>query len=345
MTNNNNENVTFSFFSKAKSANGDKPASPDLIKFYYDLCTQKRRTPVEGVEAMSQDTVRDMVDELKTYYPASDKQISIILEKSSLLANAGHPVNIDIEKLTGGFNGTASVVINELFELEKKYVKSKPTIPQLEFVVGMFCCPAVDFESEGISRKVELENDQWRFCTPDEFVTRIKEHFTKEELSSFINKFRGEFNDWKSTRIRPGQFNYIKTLLERTDSIVDDIVLQMMNQDEAQKYIEQLLNELKRKPQTSFLEISDQEPPRNTDITDSIEADEKYVTDTVYRLMSETGYEPTNIDEILKDGKALKEYIIYLVQECYIEPEELAHMMEDSTILQDLFKDDVVKTA
>ena len=316
-----------------------------MLKFYYDLCGQKKKTPVAGVEEMDANTVKDMVDVLKAYYPASDKQIAIIMEKQTLLTKNNHHIDIDYSSLTGGFAGTASKLIEDLFALEKLYVKTKPTINQLDFACKMYLCNACDFELEGVSRKVTLEDDKWRYCTPEEFANRVSEVFTKQSLSEFINKYRNDFNEWKTTRIRPGQLNHIKQLLERSGSQINELTLMMFSQDEAAKYIEQLLNEAKRPREYAEFEATDGLPRDIKNSEEILEIEENILRDMIYKVIAETGYEPDNVDAILATPQLLKEYFIFLIQDCYIAPDELVRMMEDSTILKDLFEEDLVKTA
>lgn len=342
MTENTNV-VTFSFapVSPRSNAPAGKVASPGLLKFYMDLCVQKRREPVDNIADLDQSIVQGLVDELKAYYPPSEKQLTLIREKCQLLADAGQPQTIDFDSLTGGFNGTASTIIADLFEKEKLYVVLPPTTNQLQFLCSMYLCPDVDFESEGIIRRVDVDDTNWRYLTPDEFVAIISASMSKIDASAFINRYRGSFNEWKTTRIRPGQLNHIRTLLERTGSVVDEITLMMFSQDEAAKYIETLLNEAKKPPMPVKGETVHPEPCNCTDPKESTAKEEQIITDMVYRLMAESGFEPTNLDEILSKPEALKDYIVYLTQECFIEPEELVQMMEDSSILHDLFVDDL----
>ena len=75
----------------------------------------------------------------------------------------------------------------------------------------------VDFESVGISRRIELEGEEglWRKPTPEEFAEQIKSTLTKADASKFIDDYRGVFYEWKKTRIRPEQLRYIMELERR----------------------------------------------------------------------------------------------------------------------------------
>ena len=226
------------------NAGDNRQASDGQVKFYLDLCTQKKVEPDAKYVVWSFSEMRDAIEVLKAYYPASDRQIELIHTKVANLHDAGVDITIDFDNLSGGLNGTASQIINHLIELEKKYVRVLPTDAQLNLMVQMYPCESIDFESYGIMRV----NEEKIRLTPDAFAEEITKNMSKDEASAFIDKFRADFNEWRSTRVRPKQLAYIKTLMERNGSPIDEIELLMMSGDTASQFIDQLVKESKTRP-------------------------------------------------------------------------------------------------
>lgn len=265
------------------------------IQYYLDLCIQRKVTPVNYIK-MSYDEVAELIEELKKFYPASEKQIQMIKDKLESLNNMGVAINApNYATLTGGREGTASTLIESLINMEKQFSdKMPPTDSQLQFMVSMYLCPDVDFEKFNIQKRVDMGNEQWRKLTPDEFAEEIKAKMCKRDASKFIDDYRGSFHTWKQTRIRPEQMTYIRKLesrmmnLEPTSAIewainedgdlvqvasssksgqrynptgyvpVDEMELLMFSVDEASKYIDILKSEYARKDLYKFGEQSDE---------------------------------------------------------------------------------------
>ena len=151
-------------------------------------------------------------------YPASEPQIQIIKDKIESLSKMGVNINApDFSKLTGGRTGTASTLIESLIEMERQYNDVlPPSEAQLQFLVSMYLCPDIPFEENfEIKRKLDLGEGMWRKLTPEEFAEEIKSKMKKRDASAFIDAHRGVFHTWKTTRIRPEQFKYIRQLEER----------------------------------------------------------------------------------------------------------------------------------
>ena len=271
----------------------NRPTTERQVSFYKDLCAQRNTEPVD-VTNMTFQEVASLIEELKTFYPASESQINLVKTKITNLQSMNVKINMpDTSKLTGGRNGSASKLIENLIEMEKIHADTAPpSDAQLSFMVSMYLCPDVDFEAHQINRRIELNGNLWRKYTPEEFASLIKKSMTRKEASAFIDKNRGSFHNWKQTRIKIEQQSYIRTLEARmadmsTPGIVewsvdqsgnlvqvqkprkkedttvsgytplDDMELLMFSSDEASKYIDMLKSELERKELYKFGERSD----------------------------------------------------------------------------------------
>jgi hypothetical protein len=167
----------------------------------------------------------------------------------------------------------------------------------------------------------------------------LKKSFTRSTISEFLNKYRGEFNEWKATRIRPGQLKYIQSLLEKTGSQVDELTLYQFSQEEAGAYIEQLLNESKTQLPSSIIEITHDLPISITSVAQAEETEQNNLEKLIYGLIAETGLEPADdVDQMLGSSEMLLDYFSYLFSEGYLSRERLELIVEESSILQDIFK-------
>ena len=335
--------TTVSLFIPTRSkAPDNKPSTPAQHKFYRDLCEQKKRTPQEDLDQLNFNAMSDLIEEIKAYYPPSEAQLKYIAECITDLKSVGINVDIDYSLLTGGKKGTASATLEKLFALREEHCPKKdlpPTDAQLRFACSMYLCPAVAFEDYGVSRWVYLEDGFKRRPTDEEFVAALKEAFTRSTISEFLNKFRGEFNDWRRTRIRPGQLKYILSLLEKTGSQVDELTLYQFSQDEAGAYIEQLLNESKQQLPSSIIEITHDLPISITSVSQAEEIEQSNLKNLIYSLIAETGLEPADdVDQMLGNTEMLLDYFSYLFSEGYLSQERLSLIIEESSILQDIFK-------
>lgn len=323
------------------SAPADKPSTPRQHKFYLDLCEQKRRTPVEGYESMSFNNLSSLIEELKDYRPVSDAQLKALNSCIERLANVGIFPEIDIDNLTGGREGTASATLEYLFELTNKHCppESQPASDkQLEYVASMYLCPAVDFESYDIDRWVYLENGMKRRPTSEEFVATLKDKFDRATISDFINKYRGEFNEWRNTRIRPGQLKHILNLLEKHNSQVDELTLLQFSQDEADAYIKQLLDEIKIPVQTSLFKETRELAPAPHTIDEAYEQELKELENIFFGLMMETGEEIDNIEEFISNKEEIREWFSFLLEKEFITPDRLLEIIDSNDILSEMFQ-------
>lgn len=266
------------------------------IETYLNLCKQKNQE-VENYHLMSRETLSEKIQELYRFYPASDKQKQIIREKiAGLQAIIQMPTmpEKDLNKLSGGLNGTASSLIEKLISIEKEhnvYATKKITEGQLNMIVPWMICFEIDFESVGISRKIDLGNDTWRRPTPIEFAKQIYDVFNLQSASEFIEKNRTIWYEWSATRIRPQQIKYVRDLENKMSDLskgivvewaVDqqgnwtqvktqkqpqynprgfapmaDVELRMMSQEDANTYINMLKKDLANKELVRYGEQSD----------------------------------------------------------------------------------------
>jgi hypothetical protein len=324
------------------SAPADKPSTPRQHKFYLDLCEQKRRTPVEGYEEMSFNSLSSLIEELKDLRPVSDAQLQALNNCLERLAKVGIFPDIDIDNLTGGREGTASATLEYLFELTNKHCPPEsqpPTQKQLEYVASMYLCPAVDFESYDIDRWVYLENGMKRRPTSEEFVATLKDKFDRATISDFINKFRGEFNEWRATRIRPGQLKHILNLLDKHGgSQVDELTLLQFSQDEADAYIKQLLDEIKVPLKPSIVNDTREFAPTPHTVDEAYEQQYEELQNIFFGLMMETGEEIDNIEEFLCNKEKVREWFALLLEKELISADRLLEIIENNDLLAEMFQ-------
>ena len=234
-------NMVFSFnfnrngdYNKSEG-NETRLATTAQKNFYVDLCIQRGITP-KDTSKMSYEDLDVEIKALRNSYPASDNQKAKITELIAQLNEIG--INVkpldekELNKLTGGRNGTASALIESLIKLLSENTdKMKPTDKQLEVIVSWFLCPDVPFEDYGITRKVPIEHLEsyssdlpyeeqtaqqlWRKPTPDEFAELIVQKFNRADASAFIDKYRSAFFTWKQSRCTAKQKEYIRSLEAR----------------------------------------------------------------------------------------------------------------------------------
>jgi len=324
------------------SAPADKPSTPRQHKFYLDLCEQKRRTPVEGYESMSFNSLSSLIEELKDLRPVSDAQLQALNNCLERLAKVGIFPDIDIDNLTGGREGTASKTLDYLFKLVNKHCPPEPQPPsqkQLEYVASMYLCPAVNFEDYGIDRWIYLEDGMKRRPTSEEFIDALRKAFDRASISDFINKNRAEFNEWRATRIRPGQLKHILSLLEKHGgSQIDELTLLQFSQEEADTFIKQLLDELKVPLQTSLFEETRELAPTPSTIDEAYEQELKELENIFFGLMMETGEEIDNIDEFLSDKNQIREWFAFLLEKEFITPDRLLEIIDSNELLAEMFQ-------
>lgn len=278
--------------------NTKRTPSPRQISYYLDLCTQRKIAP-KNYHTMTGDELAQEIEAVRSFYPASDRQKEIIRDTITSLQEMGVNINLmsdeDMAKLTGGREGTASALIENLINMQRQHSdKQPPSDNQLQFLVSMFLCPDVPFEDFGVMRKITLNDEGlWRKPTPDEFAEDLKKKMTRKEASKFIDDYRGSFHTWRSTRIRPEQMRYIRQLEERMSDLsspnvvewavnpdgslvqvmkqrtlkeeynptgyvpLDEMELMMFSVEEASKYIDILKSEGGRKDLYKYREESD----------------------------------------------------------------------------------------
>jgi hypothetical protein len=141
----------------------------------------------------------------------------------------------------------AREVIDELRQIETRVREWLPASEnQVKRIVEMYLCPDVDFTYIGIELYIDLGEQEIRTRTPHSFlpngepskwndhveVHRVKRRMTVEELTArvanisaqdatdFIRRFDDEYKEWRRTRIRPSQIEFIRSL-EKQMSVFD----------------------------------------------------------------------------------------------------------------------------
>ena len=308
------------------NGNNTRKPTASQYNFYTDLCKQRniKILPLENFASFEELDAK--IKEIRSFFPASVAQKELVKTKVNNLLSMG--VNIampDVEKLTGGKNGTASKLIESLIELENQHKdKMLPSDAQLQYIVNMFLCPDVEFEEYGINKKINLEDGKWRYMTPEEFVEEIKEKLNRREASKFIDKNKGAFNEWRATRIRPEQQRYIRILEDRIAEketpveikwIINDkgememqkiydtsedntkiwrlteMQLMQFSVDDASKYIEILTSELSRKEESSSEETPQIEEKKAKEDFEALQ-------ELLFHLEAIAGYEVPELHEL-----------------------------------------------
>lgn len=346
-----------------------RPATSGQIKYYNDLCRQRNIKP-QPASNFNFETMSDEIKRLMSFYPASPAQVKLIhdkIESLKLIISNMHFTDEQVEafrlnkpnvisiiiaglidnnlnlepimtKLTGGKNGTASKLIENLIAIERQFSDMQmATEKQVEILVNMFLCPDVPFENVGISRRVELEDGLWRKPTPEEFANQIKATLTKADASKFIDDYRGAFYDWKKTRIRPEQLRYIMELERRLGSqspttevneayTLDGDVVEVGKHKreyikgqeyvphtqeqlihftikQASEFIDQLKSELNRKELSTLLEpeLTGDELRSVCSIKDSYDLEYNNLVDLMYKLEAIAGYNDEDLHQAVDE--------------------------------------------
>ena len=371
--------TAFSFTNYNTNVKGTaRLATENQIKFYSDLCAQRNLQPQEDVANLSYAEVSSLIEELKKHTPPSQSQIELIERKILNLQSMEILINLpDTSKLTGGKEGSASKLIETLMQLEAKHIETAPPSEnQLSFMVNMYLCPDVNFEEYGIARRITLEENLWRKLTPQEFADEIIKKMNRKEASKFIDKHRGTFHIWKSTRIKIEQEKYIRTLEARlsdtsvptpTEWVVDiegnliqqttktehspsgytpldELELKMLSAEEAGKYIDILKSELERKELYRFggsdnIDITFESLRRNDK-----EEEYKALKEIMFKIEAVAGYEDEDLHKTPayliageKEGKdKIKEVIQDLLKRDAITKEGMIELCKKSSIMQEI---------
>lgn len=205
--------------------------SEKLLKFCVDLY-KRYDMDVAELEGKDYRFVQSKVDELSNR--PSPRQLEIIHETLGELAELGDPIEVDqevIDSLTGGQGGTASQLIEMLFERRREaQLHGKPSDKQLDDLVKWFFCPDIPWENFNIVQRVvlEIENKEgaWRFMTPEEFKVEIAEKMTMAQAGDFIREHSHLFYEWEKTRIRPWQVQRIRSLEERMSNVQNASIME-----------------------------------------------------------------------------------------------------------------------
>ena len=165
----------------------------------------------------------------------------------------------------------------------------------------------------------------------------IKQAFSKDMASEFLNKFKVEFNNWTRTRIRPGQFAYMKTLYERLGQQVDESTMLQFSMEEAGIVIDGLLKASKEtyKPEI-IVNREIKVAPKNTE--EARVQSEEDLEKLLYKIIAETGEEPVDgVDELLAHPELVKDYVVFLLENGLMENDTVKAYCEDCEELREAF--------
>lgn len=354
--------------SKTYSGTQEKQASLAQIKYYTDLCEQKNVTPVDTSNISSR-VIRELIDELKAIVTVSESQIEMLKrlgEETGVIIS-----NELISKLTGGKEGSASKLIEQLLERKRSMGNTlPPTEAQVKFLVDMFLCPDIPFEEFGIQKKRKISDDTYVLMTPNEFSEEIKAKIHMSEASNFIDKHRGTFFTWKNSRATLEQIKYIKQLEERlstkreavaiefaiseTGEVVElphnkpvsennlynpltELELMQMGKKSAEEYINILKADLnKSELYTGFEAEANRkdetfEELRIHDLADEATLEEM-LTDSMYKLSAMLGYEIADSIESLNILE-LKQIILELIETGEVNLAELQNIFAEKAFV------------
>ena len=337
--------------------------SEKQLNAYHQLC-ERRKVEAQDVSKLTRSQLSKLIEQLSAMpIPASESQIEKIKELHAEIVAMGaqiKPIPQEfLDSLTGGREGTASQVIALMFKRRDEAKKfAPPSEKQLQVLVGWFFCPDIPFESLTITRgdesfNVEISRRQylepinafstdhdsvdefearpWRLVTPQEFAERIKANLTSNDASMLIDKYRGTFYEWRSTRCTKEQMQQIRRLEEAMSTtykpqrvklamtedgelieigtpsrqrratigyvpIADEALIQM-SVDDASRFIDQLKSEVAR---TELRNVSPQHDDSQQLLTDKFaKFDERNVTGEARDVVSANVKEVRVTEDIL----------------------------------------------
>ena len=289
--------------------------------------------PMGTLLRMSKKAIWDENERLKAIAgPASEAQINLIKTKIEILRSYGEeigtPSDEALSRLTGGQEGSASRLINALMAKEASWKGREPiTEKQAEVIAKFFPCPDVPYEEIGIDIRIDLGDGLWRRITRDEIKTKLmNDKVLKSDASKFIDAYRGAVHTWRETRASQGkrthirelearmanissprevqisidmEGNIIETLLGDTEAYqaaytpIDEVVLELFSEEEADKYIDQLKAELSTRFGTSLEDTVDKKELKNLE-------------DAMYSLFMLAGYEDEDmINTVVTNDRVL----------------------------------------
>ena len=212
--------------------NGMKLPSVEQLELYHKLCEERGITPDEDTLKSAKATY-DAIGQLykmpRKVRP-SEKQMERICDYCAQLG-IKEP---DFDKLEGGYNKSASQLIQKLKEMMDK--KPVPlTAEQYEAVLRYQICPDVNVCD---LRPDILEGDYEVF----------KQKMTKQEASEFLTKYKTAYVTWFEARITNSQLAEVKRLCEMMQTPFSYEAVIQLDKETAVVYINQLQEELASKP-------------------------------------------------------------------------------------------------
>lgn len=228
-------NLNFNSIFEGNTANNTQKFehSPKMVTYYLDLCTQKQVKPA-NTSYMTSKELQNAISTLRNMPNlATPGQITAIREVIEELIDLGsdrnHFPDAYLSRLTGGREGQASALLQELYaERKELQVNAPPSREQIITLATWYICPDIPFEEFGIRKTVPLQELRawtyednkgtgtevvpYRQMTATEFGQEITRVFKRADAQAFINQFQQVHYNWKSTRITDSQIQKIKRL-------------------------------------------------------------------------------------------------------------------------------------
>lgn len=257
-----------------------KRVTENQVKTYFKLCGDKRQQINPsfrdlGFAGLDKEIKR--LIKLPTVKAPSESQINMVRE----ICDRNNWEYPDMKDLTGGREGTMSVLINDLVELEKESRSVAPlTDEQVEIIMSMYFCPDIDFaelnENWGIHYEMVGDKPFYTRVDQEDILKEIKDVITFREANDFIYNNQTTYYEWRKTRVSVGQMNIIRKLQERCGMIPmkEHQLLQFSNKG-AESYIKNLQIDLRRFKE-GFLSYSVEEYATGGTIADLITAQRTY---------------------------------------------------------------------
>lgn len=236
--------------SNSNSRSFSRPTSEAQLNFYADLCMRKRQVPADTAN-MSRQQLANAIEELQKLPDcASEPQVTMLKDLIAQLIEIGdEKAKMPSDKFFHTLSREkASWWIEETRKRQKAFYHiMPPTDAQLDTLSSWFLCPDIPWEQfETKTHKVyddsraeyydaplphletklymddivlnpadgycNINARPWRKPTPTEFRDMLKERLTHSLASRYIDMYRGQFLEWRRTRIQPGRIKYIRDL-------------------------------------------------------------------------------------------------------------------------------------
>ena len=193
--------------------------TPNQIKFYLDLCSQKSVAVDPTHAELTFEEMSEKIGNLKGLKAVSKltdkqrKQIEDVLIRTP-------EINInDIAPNWAMFGKEdASTLIGKLFELESTHKDKRPcTDAQADKMLRMYLCPDACFADLGWVERYEVRDGKNMLVIPPSSIVKewLLANISSADANAFISKYNADYMKWSVTRVSPEQKRFIKTLEDR----------------------------------------------------------------------------------------------------------------------------------